>query len=111
MVYVKRNKEQHVCAIYNQDIEGSLEEVDINNPEVVEFLLHCDKELQLKFIQSDLQLIRVLEDLIDILMEKNIITITDFPQPVIEKLLARQSFRKRFAGVSGMEYDLYDEEK
>ncbi|MCL5272029.1 MAG: hypothetical protein M1486_01695, partial [Gammaproteobacteria bacterium] len=86
-------------------------QVDNDNPEVVEFLIHCDKDFQLKFVQSDLQLIRVLEDVIDILMDKNIITITDFPQPVIDKLLARQSFRKRYAGAAGMEYNEDDEEK
>lgn len=111
MVYIKRDKDGQICAIYNQENEESTEQVDIDNPEVVEFLIHCDKDFQLKFVQSDLQLIRVLEDVIDILMDKNIITITDFPQPVIDKLLARQSFRKRYAGAAGMEYNEDDEEK
>lgn len=110
MVYIKRDKDKQICAIFNQKDENLSEELDIDNPEVVEFLAHCDKELRFKFVQSDLQLIRVLEDLIDILMEKNIINITDFPQPVIEKLLARQSFRKRLSDVAGMEYNLDDEE-
>ncbi len=53
--------------------------------------MRCDANLHLKFLQSDLQLIRVVEDVINILMDKNIITITDFPQPVIDKLLERQA--------------------
>lgn len=51
----------------------------------------------------------MLEDLIDVLIDKNIITITDFPQSVIDKLLARQAFRKRFASRAGMELNGDDE--
>lgn len=108
VVYIKRDKKGQICAIFSQEDSGATEEIDMNNQEVVEFLLRCDKTMQLKFLQSDLQMVRVLEDLIDILMDKNIITITDFPQPVIDKLLARQAFRKRYAGIAGMEYN--DEE-
>jgi hypothetical protein len=111
VVYIKRDKDGQICAIYNQESADNTEEIDIDDPEVVQFLIHCDKDFQLKFIQSDLQLIRVLEDVIDILMDKNIITITDFPQPVIDKLLARQAFRKRYAGAAGMEYNEDEEDK
>lgn len=110
MVYIKRDKDGQICAVYSQGTEDITEQVDIDSSEFVDFLMRCDKKLHLKFLQSDLQLIRVLEDVIDILMEKNIITITDFPQPVIDKLLARQAFRNRYAGAAGMEYNEDDEE-
>ncbi|MDP3268054.1 MAG: hypothetical protein Q8M40_03310 [Legionella sp.] len=108
MVYIKRDKDGRICAIYDRK-DSETQEIDTHDPEFVDFLTRCDKDLQLKFLQSDLQMIRVLEDVIDILMDKNIITITDFPQPAIEKLLARQAFRKRFSGVAGMEYNEDDE--
>ncbi|MCL9685601.1 hypothetical protein [Legionella maioricensis] len=104
MVYIKRDKDGRICAMYSQETENVTEEIDTDDPEFIDFLMHCDNNLQLKFLKSDLQLIRVLEDVINILMDKNIITITDFPQPVIDKLLARQAFRKRYTGVAGMEY-------
>lgn len=110
MVYIKRDKDGHICALYSQGGKGITEQVDFNNPEVVTFLSRCDKNNHLEFLQSDLQLIRVLEDVIDILINKNIITITDFTQPVIDKLLARQAFRKRYSGAAGMEYNEDDEE-
>lgn len=109
MVYIKRDKDNQICAVYSDETEGINEQINIDDPEFVEFLMRCDHDLHLKFLQSDLQLIRVVEDLIDILMDKNIITITDFPQPVIDKLLARQAFRKRYAGAAGMEYNENDE--
>lgn len=110
MVYIKRDKDGQICAVYSQEDPGVTEQIDIDNPEFVDFLMRCDKNLQLKFLQSDLQLIRVLEDVIDILMDKNIITITDFPQPVIDKLLARQDFRIKFSGAAGMEYNEDDKD-
>lgn len=109
MVYIKRDKDSQICAIYSHQASHDIEEIDIDSPEFVEFLMRCDKNMHLKFLQSDLQMIRVLEDVINILMDKNIITITDFPQPVIDKLLARQAFRKRYIGASGMEYSEDDE--
>lgn len=109
MVYIKRDKDGQISSVYSEETEGVTEQIEVDSPEFSEFLMRCDKNMRSKFLQSDLQMIRVLEDVIDILMDKNIITITDFPQPVIDKLLARQAFRKRFAGVAGMEYNEDDE--
>lgn len=110
MVYIKRDEEGLICAVFSQDTPGVTEEIDVDENEFVEFLLRCDKNMRLKFLQSDLQLIRVLEDVINILMDKNMITITDFPQQVIDKLLARQAFRNRYSGAAGMEYNDDDKE-
>lgn len=109
MVYIKRDKDGQICAVYSQETESVTEQIESDAPEFIDFLMRCDKNLQFEFLKSDLQLIRALEDVINILMDKNIITITDFPQPVIDKLLARQAFRKRYVGVAGMEYKDDDE--
>lgn len=109
MVYIKRDKDGRICAVYSKKTSDVTEQIDINDAEFVDFLLRCESDEKLKFLQSDLQLIRVLEDLIDVLIDKNIITITDFPQSVIDKLLARQAFRKRFASRAGMELNGDDE--
>ncbi|WP_058442236.1 hypothetical protein [Legionella brunensis] len=104
MVYIKRDNKGKICALYEAG-SAEMEEVDIQHPEVLEFLVRCDSKKQLEWLQSDLQLIRVLEDLIDVLISKNVIKITDFPQPVINKLLSRQSIRERLSGAIGMEFD------
>lgn len=96
MVYIKRDEKGHICAVYNHETPDVTEQIDIKSPELMDFLIACDKELYLKFLQSDLQFIRVIEDVIVILIEKNIITITDFPQSVIDKLLTRQTVRKKY---------------
>ena len=100
MVFVKRDPNNTVCAIFAKDEEGNLEYLDNDDEDVIAFLTQCTLEKQYSFLKSDLDLIRVIEDLIQILMEKNLISITDFPLSVIEKLVARQKIRKQFENVS-----------
>ncbi|KTC74670.1 hypothetical protein Lbir_0703 [Legionella birminghamensis] len=104
MTYIKRNEQGEICALFDKFMPG-LEEVSFDNPDVIAFLNRCEGDHKFRLIQSDLQLIRVLEDLIELLISKNIISITDFPQPVINKLLARQGIRKKISGAIGMEFE------
>ncbi len=61
-----------------------------------------------EFMRSDLEMIRVYEDLIDLLLTKRIIMLTDFPPAAQEKLLNRKKLRSSlasFAEVIGAEED------
>jgi len=84
----------------------TFEELESND--LLSFLMRIGNNDSLELLRSDLQFIRVLEDLIEVLIKKNQIAITDFPQPVIDKLLQRQSIRSHFTGSLGMEF--YDDE-
>ena len=44
---------------------------------------------------SDLAFVRVLEDVIYLLLEKKILTITDFPEPAIRRLRQREKIRAK----------------
>jgi len=46
------------------------------------------------FSTLDVAFIRVLEDLIETLIEKGVLRLTDFPQAVQEKLSARKGLRR-----------------
>lgn len=49
----------------------------------------------LKTLQkSDLELVRVIEDLVDVLIEKNILNLTDLPPSAIKKLSLRTKLRE-----------------
>ncbi|KNZ31849.1 MAG: hypothetical protein AD742_15335 [Methylibium sp. NZG] len=52
-------------------------------------------------VRMDASFVRVIEDLIDLLMVKNVITLTDLPIQAQNKLLARKSFRDK-AGASSL---------
>ncbi|MBY0266684.1 MAG: hypothetical protein K2W84_09755 [Burkholderiales bacterium] len=43
----------------------------------------------------DARLVRVLEDLVDTLIERNVIRLTDLPEDAQQKLLERKRFRDR----------------
>jgi hypothetical protein len=47
------------------------------------------------FARLDADFVRVLEDVIDTLIARNIINITDLPEQAQAKLFARKSFRER----------------
>ena len=100
MPYVMRGPDGHVMAIRPTvddakaaRIEGWLN-VDDSDPEYVAFL---EKELQRQdpFRESDIHLARVLEDLISLLIDKQIIRFTDFPAAAQQRLLERQQMRKK----------------
>jgi hypothetical protein len=111
VVYVKRNREGLICAVFGEKTEGATEEIDVTSAEFLDFLMRYDhKAKDLQFLESDLQLIRVIEDLIAILIDKHVITITDFPQFAIDKLLSRQAIRKKYASSAGMEFSGDDQE-
>ena len=63
-----------------------------SNPETIK-----NKEEALQQLSaSDVEMIRVLEDLIAVLVEKNLITLTDLPYVAQKKILTRQKIREKW---------------
>lgn len=55
-----------------------------------------NKEIEnLAISRTDMAFVRVLEDVINVLMDKGVISFTDLPEPAQQKLLERQSLRQR----------------
>lgn len=54
-----------------------------------------DDELRKRLSQSDAEFIRVLEDLIDTLIEHGVIRLTDLPPQALEKLQERKLTREQ----------------
>lgn len=100
MVYVKRDDDNQIVGIFVENIESDLEEVAEDDVELQAFMAQCAFDPEKNFLKSDLELIRVIEDVIQILMEKDIIHITDFPIAVIQKLVDRKKIRKNFDELS-----------
>jgi len=74
--------------------QAGWEPIDGSAPEYMTFLEQAITE-QDKFRESDIHLARVLEDLIDLLIEREVIRFTDFPAAAQKRLLDRQSLRKQ----------------
>ena len=101
MPFVKRNADGGITAVFHERTEDTLEEVPADNIELAAFL--ADEGLpdmpRAEWLESDLGLARVLEDLIDVLIDKNVITFTDLPAEAQNKLLKRRGLRSSFSYV------------
>ncbi|HWU66590.1 MAG TPA: hypothetical protein VNZ84_06225 [Methylophilus sp.] len=95
MAYVLKNKEgEIVAASPDTQVAADWVEVENTNSEYLDFL---DNELKKHhtFRESDIQLARVLEDLISILIDRSLISFTDFPSAAQKRLNERQSLRHK----------------
>jgi hypothetical protein len=103
MLYIQRDAEQNVQAIFLTPQPDASEVAALDSADVREFLARGEQSNRESFLSSDLDLIRVIEDLIQILLQKNLVAITDFPPSVVIKLINRQVIREQIQGVSGMD--------
>lgn len=96
MAYAKRNADGDIIALYHTASEEGLEEVSCNHADVMRFLSGPDGDHEsLAYLkQSDLDLVRVVEDLIELMVDKNLIMFTELPTAAQEKLLGRKQARE-----------------
>jgi hypothetical protein len=80
MVYVKRDQKHQIIAIFNKDTGEHLEKLDATDKEVQAFMTQCHLNDN-DFLKSDIDLIRVIEDLIQILIAKMLLLLLIFPSP------------------------------
>jgi hypothetical protein len=94
-MFVRRNERGEIVAASKMSAAGITEEVPNDSPELAAFVGSAVRRPQeLTALQSsDLDMVRVLEDLIELLIGKGVITFTDFPDAVQRKLLGRQVLR------------------
>lgn len=95
MPYVLRNQSGAIQAISQSYVQGQgWEEVEKG---AKEYLAYLDEALKKEdqFRESDIQLARVLEDLISLLIDRDFIRFTDFPEAAQKRLLERQGLRAK----------------
>ena len=94
MPFVRRNPEGAVASLHRSDDAGGLEFLPDDHADVRAFLGAGPADSE-GFGRLDADLVRVLEDVIDTLIVKNVINITDLPEQAQAKLFARKTFRER----------------
>jgi len=104
MPFVKRDESGAIVAVFRQPGQEGLEELDARDPELTTYLYDTvlDLAARKEWIESDLGLVRVLEDLVQVLIEKGVLMFTDLPEAAQEKLRGRSGFRKQFAYVENL---------
>ncbi len=94
MPYIRRSATGHIVALLNESADDADEFLPAGHAEVSAFL----GAPETGFSGLDSEFIRVMEDLIDVLIEKGLLRLTDLPVEAQRKLLARKDLRRRMKG-------------
>jgi hypothetical protein len=91
MPYVQRDSDQQICAISRSAQPGFEEQLADDDPQLRSFLATVAADSPLA--RTDLEFVRVLEDLLEVLIRKNVLLFTELPEPAQAKILERQTLR------------------
>lgn len=92
MLYVKRNEQGKVLAVSKDPAPGFVASDGNISRDVADFLSESGQLSDLA--ASDLDFVRVLDDLLQVLMEKGVLNFTDMPPEAQRKLVERDQLRK-----------------
>lgn len=100
MLFVERNREGVVVAIRSSALVPDQVPASLLDPEVQAFLRASGEmdNLEQLLRLSDTSIVRVLEDLVDLLIAKKIILFTDLPLAAQEKISDRKQIRQTMRG-------------
>jgi hypothetical protein len=96
MLYIERDGEGTIIATHISPKPNASEEKSVVDEELLDFLnktVSADSR-KLLLSLSDMGIIRLLEDLIDLLIHKNIIFYTELPEQAQEKIRERKRLRQ-----------------
>ncbi|PLY13128.1 MAG: hypothetical protein C0631_14685 [Sedimenticola sp.] len=98
MLYAKRGENGKIIALSSTTLSDSDEIVRANDEDVVEFIFsNASPDLSKNYLShTDAEMIRIVEDLVELLIEKNLIMLTDLPDAARDKILARKQIRSQF---------------
>jgi hypothetical protein len=96
MPYITRNNKGEIVELHNSPENGGGNWIEAQDPEVLDFIKRSEITEQARQVltSTDNEMVRVVEDLIDMLMERQIFIFTELPEAVQAKLNARKQLRK-----------------
>ncbi|MDO9205191.1 MAG: hypothetical protein Q7T42_04990 [Methylotenera sp.] len=108
MAYVFKNAQGNIVGNSSENLGDGWEFIEGNAKEYLDYLENSLAE-NAPFRESDIQLARVLEDLISILIDRGMLRFTDFPPAAQKRLNYRQSMRKknRLSGIVDESRDFF----
>lgn len=104
MHFIERDDEGRIVRVEAVAFTGMTEQSAEDTAEISEWLkVDGIRSATIQRLQqSDLDMVRVLEDLIEVLMSKGVISITDLPPAAQSKLLNRAQARQTLSGLEGL---------
>ena len=102
MPYVQRNAQGEVVGLLKEPGDSATEFLAASHADVIAFFAEGPPGQGDQFSPlTDLEMVRVIEDLVDLLIAKNVIVLTDLPAAVQKKMLRQRNRRTRlFGGMS-----------
>lgn len=108
MLYVERAGDGKIIALHSSPEPNAEEQKSVIDDEILEFLhttVSADSR-KLLLSLSDMGIIRLLEDLIDLLIQKNVIFFTELPPQAQERITERKRIREKMASQELMVDDI-----
>ena len=96
MLYVERDKDGEISALHSYPAHNSMEQKPAMDDEVLNFVKKnvTTDSFKLLLSLSDTNVIRIIEDLVDLLIKKNIILFTELPEQAQAKIRERKQVRE-----------------
>ncbi len=101
MPFVKRDEHGMVVAVSRESAAGCTEELAKDDPAMSAFLVEISSESS-SLDASDQDLIRVLEDVVDLLIAKGLVLFTELPTDAQQKIMRRQAMRSEVGNLQDL---------
>jgi hypothetical protein len=112
MPYVIRDADGKIVQVFDQPVTGKSEVISEDSAEYKQYTdahtAHSAEELRRQLAASDSGMARLVEDLVDVLINKGVIKFTDLPAAAGAKYLERQSARERLHAYKNLIVDEKD---
>ena len=104
MLFALRDEQQNIIAVSEKKLNDDWVAVELEDKDLLVFLqknpVVGGKVMEAVMKTADADFIRVLEDVIDLLIDKQVIQFTELPNPVQSKLLERRRYREQMRAQS-----------
>jgi ABC-type nitrate/sulfonate/bicarbonate transport system ATPase subunit len=103
MPYVQRDDSGRITSLYRDAPHGQAELLAADHPDILSFLDNGtgssnNQEVRRLLSNLDTTMIRVLDDLVEVLIQKRVIMLTDLPEQAQKKVLLRKETRENLLG-------------
>lgn len=104
MPYVARDDQGLITDVQERETEMAYEQVALDDPELLSFLNSGlgESQIRAELEASDLEFIRVIEDVIAVLIDKRVFMLTDLPVAAQNKLSKRYGLRSKLTDLGGI---------
>lgn len=98
-MFIKRNEKAEIIALSKVIAVGFNEQLPDDDAQIIAFLHSAKTAGQLALEQTDQTMARVMEDVVNLLVEQGVIRFTDLPDAAQHKLLNRRELRGKRQGI------------